>query len=152
MKKMLWAVLLAVVFGCGVGLAFAEDKVVVLRSGEVLRGMVVKEGTDYKVTSEILGALTVREADVISIHEAGAVNQEWKRRQEVMMSDPKAMASIQDLAKNKEIVDLVMDPELQAAIQRQDMEALQKNPKFIQFAQNPEIQKLVQESMAKKEQ
>jgi len=150
MKKNIFCGALAIVMASGwISWAASVETVVVLRSGEVIRGVVVREGPAYKVRSEILGNLEVQAADVISVHEATAPAEELKKRQEELMSDPDTMSSIQDLAQDKEIVALVMDPDMLDAIKRHDIEALQKNPKFIEFAKHPEIQKLVQESMAK---
>jgi hypothetical protein len=151
-KRFFFAVLTLVWALGGAAWAQSEEKVVVLRTGEVVRGVTVKEGTAYKVQSELLGPLTIQEVDVVSVHEAGDAADEWQKRKDQLMSDPAAMASIQGMVQDKEILDFVMDPEVQRALKEQDIEALRSNPKFIQFANNPQVQKLVEESMAKEKQ
>lgn len=153
MKKRYLFVVLALAWAWGfVVWAQSDEKILVLRTGEVVRGVAVKEGASYKVTSNVLGPLTIQETDVTSIHDATEASGEWEKRKDQLLSDPGAVASLQGMAQDREIMDFVMDPDVQKALKDQDVEALRNNPKFIQFASHPDVQKLAQQMMAKDKQ
>lgn len=153
MKKryVLMALTMAWAWSCAVW-AQGDEKVLVLRTGEIVRGAAVKEGASYKVVSGVLGPLTIQETDVTSIHEATEASAEWEKRKNQILSDPGAVASLQGMTQDREIMDFVMDPDVQKALKDQDIEALKNNPKFIQFASHPDVQKLAQDLMAKEKQ
>lgn len=131
---------------------YAQEKVIKLRDGVVLHGKILsKEGNVYKIASDMLGVLSVKESDVIAIEEAAPPASEWANYQRKIVDDPRVMESIQNLATDPQVLQLLSDPQLKAAIMRQDLDALKNNQNFIKFANNPTVKKIVNDVSASEE-
>jgi hypothetical protein len=64
-----------------------------------------------------------------------------------IMSSPESMSAIQDLAKDKDVMDLINDPQLREAIFSGNVEYLKNNEKFIRFVNNPSVKKITQAAL-----
>lgn len=134
-------------------LVFAQERIVKLKDGTIFRGKVLSKEKDiYKIESNILGIIAVKDSDILSIEEAapvvpGALNN----LQQKLAGDPNTMQSIQSLSQDKEVVEILSDPQLKAAIMRQDVDYLKNNEKFLKFTNNPSVKKIITDVTTKQE-
>lgn len=146
-KKIKWLVFFAVFFMFPVALCCAQEKLIKLKDGTVMRAKVIsKEGELYRFESASMGAVNVKASDVVMIAEPDLANMpksEADEYQKKIMENPEAMATIQELAQDKQVVEMLSDPALQKAIMNQDVEYLKSNAKFQNFTNNPSIKKIV---------
>jgi hypothetical protein len=177
------AIVALVIFLATAGLTtevFAQEKLIRLKDGSVIRGEVLgKSGDIYKIKSPAFGFLSLRKADISSIEDpeqekpalaapqaatpefvaeetpvsapAMSATADWKGYQEKIMADPESMAAIQALAQNQEIIDIVSDPKLREAIFTGNIEYLKNNEKFMRFSNNPTVQKITEAAIGPKE-
>lgn len=128
-----------------------------LKDGSVIKGQVLgREGDKYRIMSTTLGLLAVKESDVASMEEKKAEDElpappanlmESSQAQQIqgaLMNNPQTMQTIQDLSQNKDVMDVVSDPQVKDAIARQDIEYLRNNEKFQKFMNNPSVKGIVQ--------
>lgn len=129
--------------------AFAQEKVIKLKDGSVMRARILsKDGDKYRFETSSLGVVTVKESDVAMIMdpESGSVPQtEIDKYQKKIMGNPEVMGAIQDLTQDPEVMGMFSDPELRDAIMRQDVEYLKNNKKFQKFTHHPSVERIVSE-------
>ncbi len=140
---------LSLIFLLFARVAFAEEKTVTLKDGSVLVGEVLgKVAGFYRIRTASLGMVNVKEENVASIDyasSAGSPASQIDVYQRKIATNPDIMASVRDLSNDKEVVQMMSDPEFTSALMRQDTEFLKNDPRFIKFSQNPSIQKIVQQ-------
>jgi hypothetical protein len=132
---------------------YAQEKIISLRDGTLMKGKVLsKEGNIYRIETQVLGVVAVKESDVVMIQDpssqAPAPTSQTEVYEKKILENSGTIATIQDLSQNKEVMDIFSDPELKSAILRKDYEYLKNNPKFLKFTQNPSVQKIVQDVTA----
>jgi len=149
MKKFRIFVLAVVVFLAAGALGFAQEnpeKVIKLKDGMILRGKIIFQDEETcKIQSVILGILSVKASDVVSVEdvaEAPIPPARMEAYQKKIVNDPAVMNSVMALARDPEVVDIISDPELKSAILRQDFNYLQNNEKFRKFSDNPSVKRI----------
>lgn len=146
-----------ILFLASAGLA-AEEKIVRLKDGVVLRGaLVAQDSGTYQIKHGTLGVLSVKKSEIASIedpapaHEAvvssAAGAAELKAYEQKILGSPGIMESVRALAEDKSVAEMLSDPELSAAILRRDVEYLQRSKKFLEFTANPQVQKIVRDAI-----
>lgn len=148
--KRFWIFVLAVVVFLATGIVgFAQEnpeKVIKLKDGMILRGKVLFQDKEtYKIESVILGVLSVKASDVVSVEDVAAVPipaAQMDIYQKKIVNDPAVMDSVKALAQDPEVVEMLSDPELKSAVLRQDLNYLQNNEKFRKFSDNPSVKRI----------
>lgn len=146
-KNTLWILLILFVSSSSL---FAEEMLIKLKDGVVVRGEVVsmRDGI-YTIRSKMLGEIAVRGSDVLSMSkiedESGVFPADRQRIERQIMSNPQFMQSVQNIAQDESVLEMLSDPAIKSAIMRQDVEYLQQNKKFKQFMGNPAVQGLVED-------
>lgn len=138
------------------GLA-AEEKIVRLKDGVVLRGVLLSQDNDiYRIKHGTLGVLSVEKSEIAAIEDpdpaaaSAAVSSPageagYKAYEQKILNSPNVMESIRALAEDKSVMEVLSDPELNAAILRRDIEYLQRNKKFLEFTNSPGVRRIVQD-------
>jgi len=126
-------------------LASAQERIVRLKDGTIFRGKVLsKDKNSYKIENNILGVIAVKDSDILSIEEAApAAPSALNNLQQKIAGDPHTIQSIQSLAQDQEVVEILSDPQLKAAIMRQDVDYLKNTEKFLKFTNNPSVKKII---------
>lgn len=149
MKKTAYLFLFFVVFLSGAVSGYAQEKVVKLKDGSVMRAKILsKEGDVYRLETSSLGVVSVKEGDVAMIMdpESGAVPQgEVDKYQKKIMGNPAVLGAVQDLSQDPQVLEMFKDPQLRDAIMRQDVEYLKNSEKFQKFTRHPSVEKIVSE-------
>lgn len=147
-KSFGWNILFLAVF-LWAGSCCAQEKIITLKDGTLMKGKVLSKADHlYRIETQVLGVVTVSEADIMMIEDPSSVAppaSQMEVYQKKILENPGIVATIQELAEDKEIMDMFSDPDLKNAIVRRDVEYLKNNPKFLKFTQNPSLQKIVQE-------
>ncbi len=129
-------------------LVFSEEMVIKLKDGVVVRGEVVSmQDGIYKIKSRMLGEIAVRSCDVLSITMSEDVfdsAQDKKTIERQIVSNPELMRSVQSLAQDESVLEMLADPKLKAAIMRQDVEYLKQDKKFKKFMDHSAVKSIVQ--------
>ena len=126
--------------------AYAQERVIKLRDGAVLRGEILsKENNIYKISSKTLGIVSVKDADIVSIEEDTSKAQDWDAYQQKIINNPRLMESIVSLSKDPQVIEILSDPRMKEAIERQDAEYLRNNEKFLKFTNLPTVKKIIDE-------
>lgn len=146
-------------------------QVLTLRDGSQIKGHLIEvDGDHYVFQSLQLGDIRVRASEVQSITTdrgmcalpAGpspadpgsllgpsAANSPFyaqvREIQQQYFSDPKVMASLQELANDPEIVKILSDPQLLQAVFSMNPQQIMNDPQAQQLFQNPKIQSLIQQ-------
>jgi hypothetical protein len=142
--RLIWSLLLVS------GLALADSRIatIELNDGSVVRGQVTTlSGGSYRIESQALGRLTIRQDQVASIRygesspspAAGAGSVDLADLQKQMAGNPAILSMIQQLQNDPQIQALISDPQLQKAIQSGDIGALLADPRFLKLLDNPRI-------------
>ena len=139
----------------------AGDSRIELRDGSVVSGELVSV-TDgiYRIRSDNLGEIQVRESDVLAIRpgataaEPGAtptgprtdtvgpgVNLTGIQQQ--LLGNPQTMEAITRLQNDPAITSALSDPEFTRLIMSGDIETLRTDPRFQRLLENPAIQAIV---------
>ncbi len=130
-----------------VSVCYAQEKIIKLKDGTVMRAKVLsKENNQYRFESSTIGVVVVKESDVLMIEDPSAQNLPQKEAdmyQKRIMENPEAVAAIQELAQDARVLEMLSDPNLKGAIMRQDMEYLKNNAKFQEFANSSTVKKIV---------
>ena len=133
-----------------------SDITIRLKDGSVIKGQVLgQEGDKLRIMSTSLGLVAVKVSDIAgmegekgdgaaAVSSSGIPPAQAKQLQDIIMNNPQTMQSIEDLTKNKDVMDIVSDPQIKDAIARQDLEYLRNNEKFNRFMNNPTVKGIVQ--------
>ena len=143
-------VLAAALFGAVTASAQEEEKVVRLRDGTVLRGTLVPsaEGV-FRVRTRALGEIQVDPAEIVSVEGPdGAAGAEvrpaqMERMKSEMVNNPQVMEAIEELSHDEEVIALMQDEQLQAAIMSLDLDYLRQDDRFQAFTEHPGVQAIV---------
>lgn len=147
-------------------------RVVLTDGTEIIGELVALENGAYTIKSKSLGTLTVSDRQVASISSMGApsgagavtnsvaspvvnpvvnpvesakqsfAGQQMQSIQQSLMHNSDMMQSIMVLQSNPDMQAVLADPEIMAAIQRLDFEALSKNPKIQKLMQSSDIKSI----------
>lgn len=144
-------------------LTSGPDAVIRLKDGSIIKGQVLgKDGDKYRILSSSLGLIAVKDSDVVSLEEkqmpekppapaqASPGPLESSQAQQIqgaLLDNPQTVKSIQDLSQDKDVLDIVSDPQIKDAIARQDLEYLRNNEKFLKFMENPSVKEVVQSAV-----
>lgn len=143
--------------------SFADqvEQVITLKDGSQIKGQLsgIENGV-YTVKTPIIGDVHVAASDVASITTGGSApaaslppaggapvpisDQQIMAQQQSLMANPAAMADLQQMAQDPEIMKALSDPALVQAVTSHDYQALQSNPKLQELMSNPKMQALVQ--------
>jgi len=150
-------------------LSYADqsDQVITLKDGSQIKGHLsgIENGV-YTVNTPIIGDVHVAAGDVASITNPGAspagtnqnntnpaasgvsavpiTDQQIMTQQQNLMSNPQAMADLQQMAQDPEIMKALSDPAIVQAVTNHDYQSLQNNPKLQELLSNPKMQALLQ--------
>ena len=145
MRKKMFLAYLLVIFLFLNHAAFAQEKIIKLKDGVILRGKIIsKEGDIYKISNAMLGVLSVKDSDIASIEETKPAFGDMEAYQQKIINDPRVMESIRSLSSDKEILDMLSDTQLKTAIMNQDVDYLKNNEKFLKFTNNPTVKKIME--------
>jgi hypothetical protein len=158
--------------------SFADqaDQVITLKDGSQIKGQLagVENGV-YTVKTPIIGDVHVSASDVASITNASAsaaaaanntnttvspqagstipiTDQQIMTQQQNLMANPQAMASLQEMAQDPDIMKALSDPDLVQAVTTHNYQAIQTNPKMQELMNNPKMQALLQKLAAQQQQ
>ncbi len=148
MRQLIAVFLFVLIAGTGASFS-GEVREIELTDGSVVTGEIVSlHGDVYTVKSDSLGTITIRDAKVKAIRQAGAShslsdqNTPGESLQRKMMSDKEIMAMIQSLQNDPEFQKALQDPEIMRAVNAGDVAALTSNPKFMKLLQNSTVQEI----------
>ncbi|HOW35475.1 MAG TPA: hypothetical protein PL155_03575 [Candidatus Omnitrophota bacterium] len=139
-----------------------------LKDGSTLKGTVVGfQNGAYSVKTTHLGTVDIPSSDVVRITTDDAADPEPSKAQDKtqpeslpdktqvkekidaiqqkVTSDPKIMSEIQDAAQDKEIIELLKDPDILGDVLSYDPKRIESNPKIQALIKNPKIQNLMNE-------
>ena len=152
-------------------LCFADQvqQVITLKDGSQIKGELSGiENGQYTIKTPIIGDVHVAASDVASITNGNnpvaavqtqpsppaAVNsdQQIAAAQQQLISNPQAMASLQQMAQDPEVMQALSDPALVQAVTSHDYQAVQNNPKVQELMNNPKMQALLQKIAAQQQQ
>ncbi len=163
--KKAWAGILSlfIIFSCS-SLVFAQEKIIELKDGVVLQGKVLSKDSEfYKISTRTLGAVLVKDSDIVSIKAAPPQSQTGDKKaqdagpgkidlqpdaqlyQENIINNPELLESMKTLSQDEELTELLADPEVKAAIMNHDVEFLRNNEKFQKFMNNELLHKVIEE-------
>jgi len=138
-----------------------------LKDGSILKGNIIKmDGKAYTIQTENLGVMTIDEERVRSISSLQSqdnvenantnmpqlqdIQQQMKNMppeaqamQGMLLSDPKMMQEVQNMAQDPEIRALLSDPALMNSILSGDLNSIGSNSKAQGLMNNPKMQKLM---------
>jgi hypothetical protein len=142
--------------------AFANkgEQVITLKDGSQIKGNLagINDGV-YTIKTPIIGDVHVAASDVASItnnnvtaaapqNQAPAtapnLDQQIAATQQKLMSNPKSMATLQEMMQDPEIAQALQDPALVQAVTTHDYQAVQSNPKVQELMSSPKMQALLQ--------
>lgn len=162
-------------------MSFADqvEQVITLKDGSQIRGQLsgIENGV-YTVKTPIIGDVHVTASDVASITNGGAApaagitqnntgnaaaspqaggpipitDQQIAAQQQNLMANPQAVADLQQMAQDPEIMQILSDPALVQAVANHDYQAIQSNPKLQELMSNPKMQALLQKIAAQQQQ
>lgn len=150
---------------------FYPEKYFVLSDGSTVKGKLVGTRTSdgaYIIESLKLGTIAVQPADVVTMtNEAVSASrpqapqdqqvqqpstfspENIQQMQTELLADPSVSASVEALAADPQVMEILMDPELMKAISSMDPETIQSHPKIQKLLQNPKMRILMQQTAQK---
>ncbi len=160
--------------------AFADQpqQVITLKDGSQIKGDVsgIENGV-YTIKIPVIGNVHVAASDVASITNATGngtppvtalptnntnyppasgsapnMDQQIAASQQKLMSNPQAMAELEQIAQDPDIMKALSDPTLVQAVTSHDYQAVQSNPKVQELMSNPKMQALLQKLAAQQQQ
>ncbi len=156
--------------------AFADDaeQVITLKDGSQIKGQLagINNGV-YTVKTPIIGDVHVAASDVASITNGAAdgtaapvaampaqasgapsnnMDAQIAASQQKLMSNPQAMAELQEMAQDPEIMQALQDPALVQAVTSHNYQAVQSNPQVQALMSNPRMQAFLQKIAAEQQQ
>ncbi len=156
------ALLLSLFLFCFSASSFADTQVISLKDGSQIKGELIgiQDGV-YTIKTPVIGEVHVKSSEVTGINAEGAVpapsapqpmaatgsidiNTKMQEMQSQLMSNPDAMAEIQQIASDPAITQLLSDPELMRIVMSKDVNAIQNSPKAAELMNNPRIKNLIQ--------
>lgn len=151
--------------------SFADqtDQIITLKDGSQIKGHL--SGIDngvYTVKTPIIGDVHVAASDVASITNGNNpptaapqpmptaasmpnMDQQIASQQQKLMANPQAIADIQQLAQDPEIMQALSDPAVVQAVTSHDYQAVQNNPKIQALMGNPKMRALLQKIAAQQQ-
>jgi len=141
-------------------------RIITLKDGSKLSGKIGAVENDlYSVQTENLGLLQINGSNITSITEpefdtaisalptpvpsasltgdSGQFKNQVQQLQGQFMTNPGFIADIQNITQDKEIMQLLSDPELLGLVSSYDQDKIKNSPKIQQLMQNPKIKELV---------
>ena len=164
--RIILSVIMIVVVACTAAYAGAGVRTITLKDGSTVQGRITGiDNGKYVVESPALGEVRIQEDNVVSIVAAGnsaaiaqsaagaqpvaAVSEDQlQAAQAKIMADPQAMADIQSIVSDPEIVKLVSDPAFMQAATSRDAAAIQANPRTAELMKNPKVKALIEKLQA----
>ena len=154
------------------------EQVITLKDGSQIKGNLAGiENGIYTIKTPIIGDVHVAASDVASITNGAGngtapvaalptnntnyppasgpvpnMDQQIAASQQKLMSNPQAMAELQQIAQDPEIMRALSDPALVQAVTSHDYQAVQNNPKIQELMNNPKMQALLQKLAAQQQQ
>ncbi|MBF0486175.1 MAG: hypothetical protein HQL16_06650 [Candidatus Omnitrophica bacterium] len=146
----------------------SSSKIITLKDGTRINGQIMNlESGRYAIQSPSMGEVKIKEDDIISITSAdaaaaptapapampqtvqpvkfkGEYAQQMQAVQSEILSNPNAMAQIQELMSDPQIMEALKDPAFVAAIQSGDPNAVQSSPQFQKLLNDPKMQNMIQ--------
>jgi hypothetical protein len=165
MNKIIIAVSLWLLCANTMVLADQEEQTITLKDGSQIKGVLTKiDGGVYTVKTPIIGDVHVAVGDVSSITNGPAsagppssrdpgpvpsagsssMDQQIASSQKQLLSDPKSVGILQEMAGNPEIMQALQDPALVEAVKNHDYAAVQSNPAVQRLIDNPEFHALLE--------
>ena len=156
-----WALIL--VAGLCAGLVDAAENRIELRDGSVINGELVGiESGVYRVRSQVLGEVRVRESEVLAIRPTTAATSaptssantapqtgELAAIQQQLLANPGIMEAITRLQGDPSVQSALADPEFTRLILSGDLQALRTNPRFLSLRENPAIQAILGQALGR---
>ncbi|HAM53296.1 MAG TPA: hypothetical protein DCP92_22330 [Nitrospiraceae bacterium] len=127
----------------------SEMRRIELTDGTVITGEIVSLSNGvYTVKSASLGTIQIQESKILtigakgSLGSSGTAGDQVKSLQEKMIGDSEVMSLIQALQNDKDLQEILRDPEIMKAVQAGDISALAANPKFMKLLNKQTIQQI----------
>jgi len=144
-----------------------STKIITLKDGSQLAGEITSVQNEvYSVQTKNLGLLQINGANIASIttpsldtdlpapvfpiqpesssSDAGQFKNQVQQLQGQFLTNPSFIADIQSITQDKEIMQLLSDPELLGIVSSYNPEKIKNDPKIQQLLQNPKIKKLIE--------
>ena len=139
--------------------AYTEPSRILLNDGtEIVGELVSLQNGAYTIRSKTLGTLTVSDQQVASISSMGAPvanhatpidsaksamsGSQMQSIQQSLLNNTGMVQQIMALQSHPDMQAVLSDPEIMAAIQRLDFDALAKNPKIQKLMNNRQVQSI----------
>ncbi|OGX38117.1 MAG: hypothetical protein A3G91_06355 [Omnitrophica WOR_2 bacterium RIFCSPLOWO2_12_FULL_50_9] len=133
-------------------------QVIALKDGSTLQGKVLQlvDGV-YTIETEALGKVHIRQADIFSVSAQNPLpspgdsgtKEQLVQMQNNLMADPDLMIEIQNLAEDKEVTDILSDPNLFNALLNHDVQQIEGNENFQKLLNNPKMKALAEKMQQK---
>ncbi|MBF0490442.1 MAG: hypothetical protein HQL15_07455 [Candidatus Omnitrophica bacterium] len=136
------------------------SQVITLKDGSQVKGdpTGLVDGV-YTVHTATMGDVKVNSSEVASIADGSAapavpatpgtdpnaLNQKIQTAQTALMNDPAMMQQVQAMAQDPEMMKLLSDPALVAAVTSHDVKAIENNPKAQELVNNPKMKALMEQ-------
>jgi len=135
----------------------ANQKYIALQDGSIIKGEVIKlEDGIYTVQTSTLGEISIEDADILSItshlteavpesnDSSNALKQQVQQIQQELINDEEIMEDVKEVMSNKDVINILSDPELMNDILSFDANKIKSNQKINELMQNPEMQNLIE--------
>ncbi len=142
------------------------DQVIILKDGSHVRGELVSVVNGiYTVQTATMGQVNVNAGNVVSINNgeaqqtaqampaptqtnAAITEQKFQQMQTQIMSNPAALADIQEIAKDPELMKLLSDPALIQSAVSHDVNGITSNSNTQELLNNPKMKALMEKLQA----
>ncbi|MBF0570837.1 MAG: hypothetical protein HQL12_03085 [Candidatus Omnitrophica bacterium] len=175
MHKVIFIIAILILSANTASFADQAEQVITLKDGSQIKGTLA--GIDngiYTVKTPIIGDVHVAAGDVASITNGNVpvaapstnnaafpgqssdvtsnMDQQVAANQQRLMANPQAMADLQQIAQDPEIMQALSDPAVVQAVTSHDYQAVKNNPKIQALMTNPKMQALLQKLAAGQQQ
>ena len=145
-------------------------RIITLQDGSILKGEITElKDHVYAIESPLLGQLRIQESDIVSIQniqsfytpaanasegknlspENAQFMNQVQHIQSNILSDPKLILEIQNLAQDKEFMSILLDENFMKDILSFNLYHLEENKKFKDLLNNPKIKELIEKVQIK---
>ncbi|MBI3602777.1 MAG: hypothetical protein HY209_07800 [Candidatus Omnitrophica bacterium] len=146
--------------------ALSADQIITLKDGSQIKGELISAVAGvYTIHTPTMGDIKINASQVATIANAqimpaanpdatpspsdDVMNQKIRSAQTKLMGDPEMMAEIQEMVKDPELMQLLLDPTLTQEVMSHDTKAIQNNPKAQELINNPKMRALMDKLRSK---
>lgn len=134
-------------------------EIITLKDGSQIRGDLVSLNNGvYSVQTAAMGTINITAGNIVNITNEGATPTQqiipsshqqpnmdavFQQQQAQLMSNPEAIAAIQQMAQDPEIMKILSDPALIQSVTSRDINGVSNNPKTQELLNNPKMKALL---------